>query len=144
MTEILCGKEKTPDRLKQKDVAGDLERLQNIFIEDFSMAVLAVFEVSLSEGRGTAGTDHFRYRSKAEIIKEHVDQLLSSTRYAKSTKSYKIRKDIPKKADLDNVTRKILENKWREEFLRKRLILLKLCNTKSLRKNYNSTSIRRI
>ena len=131
-------------RIVQQNLPHEIERLQCILIESFSISVLAVYDISKSSGANTPGVDgkHF---STMKIKREcYLNQQLIGTRYQKSGKSLKIKKNLPKKAVINDEILKQLKSELSEETLKYRLQLLQQCNMKTVRKNYKGNNIRRV
>ncbi|HRP58958.1 MAG TPA: reverse transcriptase N-terminal domain-containing protein [Vicingus sp.] len=55
------------ERITAQNLPNEISKLQNIFIESFAIAVLAVYEVSKSQGSKTAGVDGVKYITFAEV-----------------------------------------------------------------------------
>jgi hypothetical protein len=111
-------------RIVQQNLPHDIEKLQCIFIEFFSISVLAVYDISKPSGVTTLGVDgkHF---STMNIKRENcLNQQLIRTRYQKSGKSFKIKKDLPKKAIITDKIIKHLKLELSEETLKFRFQLL--------------------
>lgn len=58
---------KSKERITAQNLPNEISKLQNIFIESFAIAVLAVYEVSKSPGSKTAGVDGVKYITFAEV-----------------------------------------------------------------------------
>lgn len=131
-------------RIVQQNLPHEIERLQCILMESFSISVLAVYDISKSSGASTPGVDgkHF---STMKIKREYyLNQQLIGTRYQKSGKSLKIKKDLPKNAVINDEILKQLKSELSEETLKYRFQLLQQCNMKTVRKNYKGNNIRRV
>lgn len=131
-------------RIVQQNLPHNIEKLQCIFIESFSINVPAVYEISESSGATTPDVDgkHF---STLRIKREHyLNQQFIGTRYRKSGKSFKIKKDLLKKAIITDKILKHLKSELSEETLKFRFKLLQQCNMKTIRKNYKGNNIRRV
>lgn len=131
-------------RIIQQNLPHEIEKLQRIFIESFSISVLAVYNISKSSGANTPGVDgkHF---STIKIKREcYRNQQLIGTRYQKSGKSFKVKKDLPKKAVINDKILKRLKSELLEETLKYRFRLLQRCNLKNIRENYKGNNIRRV
>mgnify|MGYP001799392096 CR=1 FL=1 len=129
-------------RIVQQNLPHEVERLQCIFMESFPISVLAVYDISKSSGASTPGVDG-KYFSTVKIKRERYfnDQLMG-TRYQKSGKSFKVKKDLPKKAVINSEILKQLKLELSEETLKHRFQLIQQCNLKSIRKNYKGDNIR--
>lgn len=131
-------------RIVQQNLPHEIERLQCIFMESFPISVLAVYDISKSSGANTPGVDgkHF---STMKIKREcYLNQQLKRTRYQKSGKSFKVKKNLPKKAIINNEILKQLKSELSEETLKYRFQLIQQCNMKTIRKNYKGNSVRRV
>lgn len=131
-------------RIVQQNLPHDIERLQCIFLESFSISILAVYEISKSFGAKTPGVDG-KYVSTISMKRENYLNLqLTGTRYQRSGKSFKVKKDLPKKALITEEIMKQLKLELSEETLKFRFQLLQQCNVKTIRKNYKGSNIRRV
>jgi retron-type reverse transcriptase len=131
-------------RVVQQNLPHEIERLQCIFMESFSISVLAVYSISKSSGASTPGVDG-KYFSTIKIKREcYLNQQLIGTRYQKSGKSFKVKKDLPKNAVINDKILKQLKSELSEETLKYRFRLLQQCNLKSIRKNYKGNNICRV
>lgn len=122
-------------RFFSNNIPKDIEKIQQLFIESPAIRLLAIQEVKNSFGSATPGIDNVSFTSLKKI---------KSTRYFKSFKNFKVKKDLPKAAIID----KQVENSLRESVLVENSelcwSLYKKCNIKSLRKNYRGSIIRRV
>ena len=131
-------------RIVQQNLPNDIAKLQCIFMESFSISVLAVYEISKSSGSTTPGVDG-KYFSTMSMKREYyLNQQLVGTRYKKSGKSFKVKKDLPKKAIITDTIKNQLKLELQEETLKFRFQLLQQCNMKTIRKNYKGNNIRRV
>nr|YP_010377420.1 hypothetical protein NDC64_mgp21 [Navicula tsukamotoi]QYB23107.1 hypothetical protein [Navicula tsukamotoi] len=137
LTKLKC-------RIVKNNLPIEIEKLQRIFIESFAISVLAVYEISKSLGANTAGTDGNFFKNlqsqKADFFKKN----LKNTRYQRSGKSFKVKKDLPKKALINEEILSNLKLTLKEDNLDLCFKLLKQCNFKTLRKNYKASSIKRV
>jgi len=131
-------------RIVKNNLPIEIEKLQCIFIESFAISVLAVYEISKSSGANTAGTDGNFFKNlqsqKADFLKKN----LKNTRYQRSGKSFKVKKDLPKKALITKKILSDLELTLKQDNLDLCFKLLKQCNFKTLRKNYKASSVKRV
>ena len=133
------------DRISQKNLPVDLERLQCLFIESFSIVIYAISDIKSSHGSSTAGIDSVRFKTKAEYLNDIQKKRLIKTKYFFSTKSIKVKKNLPKIVKDNIVEDSELAKQLVDEFnLKLQLELIKRVNLKSIRKNYKSNSIRRV
>jgi hypothetical protein len=132
-------------RVIQQNLPNDLQRLQCVLIESFSIAVYAINSIKTGFGSNTAGSDSIRFKSKAEFLNDLQKEKLIKTKYFFSTKSIKVKKDLPKiirdYVAKDSILAKQLAT---EHNLKLQLKLIKKVNLKSIRKNYRPVSIKRI
>jgi len=132
-------------RVIQQNLSNELQRLQCLLIESFSIAVYAINSIKTASGSNTAGLDTIRFKSKAEFLNNIQKERLIKTKYFFSTKSVKVKKDLPKiikdNIDKDSELAEQLVTKYN---LKLQLELIKKVNLKSIRKNYKPTSIKRI
>jgi len=131
-------------RIVQKNLLHGMERLQCIFLESLLIAILAVFEISKSPGANTPGIDGKYFSTISDKRENYINQQLIGTRYQKSGKSFKVKKNLPKKAVITDVIAEQLKRQLSEETLQLRFKLLQQCNLKTIRKNYKGSSIRRV
>jgi len=132
-------------RVTQQNLSNDLARLQCLLIESFSIAVFAINSIKTMPGSNTAGSDSIRFKSKAEFLNDLQKERLKKTKYFFSTKSIKIKKDLPKIVK-DNITEdsKLANQLAKEYNLKLQLELIKKVNLKSIQKNYKPISTKRI
>lgn len=136
---------KVGERVNQNNLSPELEKLQCIFIESFSIAIYAIHCVKSASGSSTAGTDLVRFKKESEFLKVLQEEKLKKTKYFFSNKSPKVKKDLPK-VIIDNLAEdsQLAEKLCSEFNTLLQLNLLKKINLKSIRKNYNSGSIKRV
>jgi retron-type reverse transcriptase len=145
VTKIVIISLKKGVRMTQKNLPNDIVRLQCLLMESFSIAIYAVNYIKVSPGGNTAGTDLIRFRKKSEFLKAIKDTRLKNSRYGFSSKSIKIKKDLPKFI-LDNLAEdsKLAKLQADEFNLKLQIDLIKKVNMKSIRKNYKSKSVKRV
>ena len=131
-------------RIVQQNLPHEIEKLQCIFMESFSISVLAVYDISKSSGASTPGVDGKHFPTIKIKRERYLNQQLTGTRYQKSGKSFKVKKDLPKNAVINDEILKHLKLELSEETLKYRFRLLQQCNLKSIRKNYKGNNIRRV
>lgn len=133
------------ERVTQRNLPNELERLQCLLIESFSIAIYAINDIKSASGSNTPGSDSIRFKSKTEFLNDIQKKRLIKTKYFFSTKSIKVKKDLPKIVK-DNIVEdsKLAEQLAAEYNLKLQLELIKKVNLKSIRKNYKSRSIKRI
>lgn len=136
---------KVVERVIQNNLSSNLERLQCVFIESFSIAIYAIYSIKSSSDSTIAGTDLVRFKKKYEFLKDIQEAKLKKTKYFYSKKSPKVKKDLPK-IIVENLLKdsELADNKAFEFNNLLQLDLLKKINLKSIRKNYKSGSIKRI
>lgn len=135
---------KLKTRIVQRNIPHDIERLQCIFLESFPISVLAVYEISKSSGANTPGVDGKFFKTLNDKRNEFREKMLKGSRYQKSGKTFKIKKDLPLKSRISDEVLKHLKVELEEETLKFCFKLLQQCNLKTLRKNYKGSSIRRV
>lgn len=138
----LLSKEKK--RIERSNLSKEISSLQNIFIESFCFAVLAVYKVSLSTEGTFPGVDALQFSDLKLLKKTFKEQQLKNTRYQRSGKSFKVKKTLPKVAEITPDILLELKRKLNALTINLRLQLLKSANMKSYRKNYKSHAVRRI
>jgi len=132
-------------RITQKSLPADLEKLQCLLIESFSIAIYAIAEIKSLRDSKTASTDYIRFKTKIEYLNVIQKKRLRKTKYFFSTKSIKVKKDLPKIVKEKVVEDSELAKKLAEEFnLKLQLDLIKKVNLKSIRKNYKPNNIKRV
>lgn len=113
-------------------------------MESPAIRLLAIQEVKNSSGRVTPGIDNISFTSLEKKKQEYTKKKIKGTRYFKSSKNFKIKKELPKVA----IMNKQVENSLRENSLIDNSelcwLLYEKCNIKSLRKNYRGSTIRRV
>lgn len=132
-------------RITQRTLPNELERLQCLLIESFSTAIYVINDIKSGPGSKTPGIDSIRFKSKAEFLNDIQESKLIKTRYFCSSKSIKVKKDLPKIVQ-DNLKEdsKLAEQLFAEYNLKLQLEMVKKVNLKSILKNYKSTSVKRI
>jgi len=127
-----------------KNLPKDLERVQCLFIESFSILIFCVFEIKKSEGNNTSGTDGVFFKSVSEEKKKRQTELIAKTRFYRSSKKINVKKDFPLKGFLSdsiletiNISTNEYNNKLAES-------LINTCRLKTYRKNYKGSSVKRI
>lgn len=130
-------------RVIQQNLPNDLQRLQCLLIESFSTAVYAINSIKTASGSNTAGSDTIRFKSKAEFLNDIQKERLIKTKYFFSTKSIKVKKDLPKIISIAEDS-KLAKQLATEYNLKLQLELIKKVNLKSIRKNYKPISTKRI
>ena len=136
--------QKLKTRIVQQNIPHEIERLQYIFLESFSISILAVYEISKSSGANTPGIDGKFFKTLKTKKDEFQQEMLKGTRYQKSSKTFKVKKDLPSRAVVTDEVLKQLKSELAEETLKFRFKLLQQCNLKTLRKNYKGSNIRRV
>lgn len=135
---------KLKTKIIQQNIPHEIERLQCIFLEFFPISMLAVYEVSKSSGANTPGVDRKFFKTLNDKRNEFREEMLKGSRYQKSGKTLKVKKDLPLKARIIDEVLKQLKLELEEETLKFRFKLLQQCNLKTLRKNYKGSAIRRV
>lgn len=137
LTKLKC-------RIVKNNLPVKIEKLQCVFIESFAICVLAVYEISKSPGSNTAGTDGKFFKNlqsqKADFFKKN----LKNTRYQMSSKPFKIKKDLPRKAWITDDILSNLKSTLTQDNLDFCFKLVQKCNFKTLRKNYKANSVKRV
>ena len=132
-------------RATQQNLPHDLARLQCLLIESFSIGIYAINSIKTVPGSNTAGSDLIRFKSKAEFLNDLQKARLIKTKYFFSTKSIKVKKDLPKIVkDTIAEDSKLAEQLATEYNLKLQLELIKKVNLKSIQKNYKPISVKRI
>lgn len=132
------------DRIVSHKLPLLITKIQNVFIESFGICVYAVKEIEKSQGGGTSGVNGEKYKTLSNMKKEYQENQIKNTRYAKSKKLWKIKKDLPLRARIDLERENILLEEMKQYNLELSLNLLKKCNMLSIRKNYKADTIRQI
>lgn len=136
--------QKLKTRIVQQNIPHEIEKLQCIFLESFSISILAVYEISKSSGANTPGIDGKYFKTLQNKKDEFQQEILKGTRYQKSGKTFKVKKDLPSRAIVSDEVLKQLKLELAEETLKFRFKLLQQCNLKTLQKNYKGSNIRRV
>ena len=119
-------------------------RLQNVFIESFPTAILAVHKTILTrEPNRAVGADQLHVPTLQLMRAKLVGEKLKGTRYSRSTKSLQYRRHIPREAKRTVEAINKLKTKRKKKRNELSLKLLQRCNIKSLRPNYKSCTLRR-
>lgn len=128
----------------QEKLPNSIFKLQDIFIASFSINVYVIKMLANSLYSLIPGLDGLCLKNVSFMKTQYQKIMLYNTKYSKSKKNIKIKKDVPKRA---KITDKILTN-----FKNKVLIynlnlcfkLLKIVNVKNSQKNYKVNAVKRI
>jgi hypothetical protein len=133
------------ERVTQRNLPIDLERLQCLIIESFSITIYTINDIKSASGSKTPGLDSVRFKSKAEFLNDIQKKRLVRTKHFFSTKSVKVKKDLPKIV-ADNIVKdsELAEKHAAEYNLKLQLKLIKQVNLKSICKSYKPKSIKRV
>ena len=133
------------ERIIQNNLSIAIQKLQCIFIESFSIAIYATSSIKSSSDSTKAGTDFVRFKTKQEFLKAIQEEKLKKTKYFYSKKSKKVKKDLPK-VIVDNYFKdsNLADNQAFAFNNLLQLNLLKKVNLKYIRKNYKSSSVKKI
>merc|ERR1712176_981425 len=74
---------------------------QQLFIESPAIRLLAIQEVKNSSGSSTPGIDNVSFASLEIKKQDYIKQKIKNSRYFKSSKNFKVKKDLPKSAIID-------------------------------------------
>lgn len=136
---------KKGDRITQTNLPTDIARLQCLLMESFSIAVYAINYIKSSPDGSTAGIDLVRFKKKSEFLNDIQKVRFKGSKYFYSSKSIKVKKDLPKfildNFAKDSKTAKALADEFN---LNLQLELIKKVNLKTIRKNYKSSSVKRV
>lgn len=135
---------KSRTRIVQQNMPHELERLQLIFLESFLISILAVYKVSKYSEASTHKIDGKFFKRLQDKKDEFRQEMLKKTRYQKSGKTLKVKKDFPSRVIVTNKILKRLKLELVEETLHLCFMLLRQCNLKTLLKNYKACDIRRV
>jgi len=119
-------------------------RLQTLFLESKTILIYSILKIKSEKGSQTSGVDGLCFKN-VEVEKQNVmKKRLKNTKYDKSKKSLKIKKDLPNKAQLTED--EILDLRKKVETFNKELVikLYNLCNIKTFRKNFKGQTVRRV
>jgi retron-type reverse transcriptase len=131
-------------RLSSKYIPNEIERMQQLFIESPAICLMAIHDLKSSSSSMTPGIDNVAFTSLTKKKQEYVTQKTKGTRYSKSSKTYKVKKDLPKAAVIDNQLESLLKKNMLIENDKLCWLLYKKCNIKSLKKNYRGSTVRRV
>ena len=131
-------------RLSSNNIPKDIEKIQQLFMESPAICLLAIQEVKNSSGSVTPGIDNVSFTSLAKKKQEYVRNKIKNSRYSKSSKNFKVKKDLPQKANIDKQVESFLKENVLVENSKLCWLLYQKCNIKSLRKNYRGSTIRRV
>jgi len=131
-------------RIIQQNLPVNLEKLQCLFLESFSIFIYVISYIKFSHKNNATNAEFLRFKTKTEFLKDIQKKRLMKTKYFFSTKSIKIKKDLPKIVK-DNLAKdSILAKRLVEEYnLKLQLKLIKKINIKSICKSYKLNSIKR-
>jgi len=138
---------KIKTRINQSNLPNEIEKIQCIFLESFPVAILAVLEISMSSEASTPGVDNKFFPTLSNKKLDYINHQIKGTRYQKSGKSFKIKKDLPQNAIITDKIAKQLKLELLKETTEFRFKLLQQCNLKTIQKNYKKykgSSINRI
>jgi len=131
-------------RVTNKNLPKNIERVQRLFIESFSILIFCVFEIKKSKENNISGIDGVSFKLSSEEKKKKQIELIKKTRFYKSSKKISVKKDFPLKGRLSDSLVKTINknvNKYNNKLAEK---LINTCRLKTFRKNYVGSSIKRI
>lgn len=131
-------------RISSKSLPSDIKKLQQWFIESSAICWLAIQQVRTSSGCTTSGVDKIAFTSFAKKKREYIKSGWSKTRYSISSKSCKIKKNLPKTYIITEQIKKILLHIVAKENAELCCLLFKKCVVKSLKKTYRGSIVRRV
>ena len=108
---------KIKTRLNSQNLPNQIIKLQNMFIESFSISVFVCRRILKTPEAVVAGLDKVFCPTFESLKKEYKIKQLKSTRFFRSGKSFKVKKDFPKKSI---ITKRVSES------LEKKLVTLQL------------------
>jgi len=135
---------KIQQRLTRQNLPNNIVSLQNIFLESFSTVISAVDTILRAFSSITPGSDGIYVPTLQSLKQDYVNKKIKGTRYGMSSKSLKIRKNFPKKAEITSEVLGMLKEKLEKQLFDLRFSLLQKSNLKSLCKNYKAKAVRRI
>jgi hypothetical protein len=92
---VLENLSKLKTRIVQQNIPHEIERLQCIFLESFPISILAVYEILKSSGVDTPGVDGKFFKTLNNKRDEFRQKMFKGSRYQKSNKTFKVKKDLP-------------------------------------------------
>ncbi len=116
--------------------------LQNIFIESFASVIYSVHKIANSSGGKTPGVDGQCFKTISDFKQEYISNKLKYSKYRFSKKSFKIKKELPKKAIITHEIEDCLLKKLKLYNAILKYTLVKQCNIKSCRKSYRAHMVR--
>lgn len=136
---------KKKDRITQTNLPTNIVKLQCVLMESFSIAVYAINYIKTSPSGSTSGSDLVRFKRKSEFLNDIQKVRLKGSKYFYSSKSIKVKKDLPKfilnNFDKDSKTAEALADEFN---LNLQLELIKKINLKTIRKNYKPSNVKRV
>jgi hypothetical protein len=130
--------------LSSSNILKDIKEIQQLFIESRAVRLLTIQEIKNSLASVTPGIDNIAFSSWEKKKQEFIKKKIKNTRYFKSSKKFKVKKDLPKAV----IISKQVENSLRESVFVENSVLCwflyKKCNVKKLRRNYRKNTIQRI
>jgi hypothetical protein len=131
-------------RLSSKYIPEDIEKIQQFFIESPAIRLLAIHEVKSFFDSAIPGIDNVSFASLEKEQQEYVKQNIRSIRHCKSSKKFKVKKDLSRVVIIDKQVKHFLIKKVFVENSELCWLLYKKCNIKSLKRNYRGSSIRQV
>ena len=130
--------------LSSKFISNEIEKMQQLFIESSSIRLLAIYNLKNFSGSRMSGADNIAFTSLAKKKQDYLTHQIKGTRYSKSSKNYKVKKDLPKAAVIGRSIEHLLKQDVSNENSKLCWLLYKKCNVKSLRKNYRGSAVLRV
>jgi len=135
---------KVEKRITFNNLSKNLNKIQCVFIESFSIRVYMIYKIKSSSGSLSPGLDGICFTTISTAKKLWEGQQLSKTRYGMSTKSAKIKKDRPARAIVSSVVFTMLLGQVKMHNGEVINTLIKLCDLKTLNKNYKASLVKKV
>lgn len=132
------------ERVTSLNISYEIERLQCLFIESSVLRYYAVQKIQKSLGCFRAGVDNVAFFKIEDEFFQYQKKQLVGTRYMMSSKSIRVKKDLPRKAVLTAEVKKKIRAYVIKANIHLGMQLYKSCDLKKYRKNYKGYTVKRV
>jgi len=131
-------------RIIASNIPPAIERLQCLFIESTAVRYFSIQSLFRSSERFIPGVDGLAFLKLEDAYLHYQRENLLGTKYNMSTKSIRIKKDLPKKAQLTEEIKQSIKQLVDQQNLLLSIRLFQSSNPKTFNKNYKSGIVKRI
>ena len=132
------------ERITSLNISYEIERLQCLFIESCASRYYAVRKIQKSSRRFNAGVDNVAFLKATHEFFRYREKQLAGTRYKMSSKSTRVKKDLPLKARLTEKVKEKIRVYVIQANIKLGMQLYEGCDLKTYRKNYKGDTVKRV